>query len=65
MTDEPREPDSGTAMGLGLAETEPAESPLGQPGKWSVDEALAWLDTLPFETEDDSTEIIRKLRDGR
>ena len=36
-----------------------------EPGKLTVAEALAWLDTQIFATEGDSTEIVREMRDAR
>ena len=32
--------------------------------KWTVDEAIAWLETQTWESETDSTEFIRRMRDA-
>jgi hypothetical protein len=41
------------------------EASPGEPEKWSLDEAIAWLDNQSFETEGDSTAIVRQMRDAR
>ena len=43
----------------------PGAKPIPQePGKLTVAEALAWLDTQTFATKGDSTEIVREMRDA-
>ena len=37
---------------------------LRQGEKWTVDEAIAWLETQTWESETDSTEFIRRMRDA-
>ena len=54
-------PEPERVSGLDL----PAPPPWPQNGeKWTVDEAIAWLDTQTWQSDTDSTAFIRRMRDG-
>ena len=38
--------------------------PLQKGEKWTVEEAIAWLDTQTWQSETDSTAFIRRMRDA-
>ena len=55
------QPEPERVSGLEL----PPPPPWPQNGeKWTVDEAIAWLDTQTWQSETDSTEFIRRMRDA-
>lgn len=55
------QPEPERVSGLDL----PPPPPWPQNGeKWTVDEAIAWLDTQTWQSETDSTEFIRRMRDA-